>query len=236
MALQIQSTNILGAWQEASSKILLEGPLDNLLITIDKPCIFDNLDTIIKNRNPKSINSNANNIRHVINTIFPYNLASLCPNRQFLYTKYKEIYLNGTGRKSWGTYFQRLVSYDNHFTNNGLNQLENAIVALNGGSPQKHYIVFHLSCRNLDSNTRPMGAPCWHFGEITINEDKSLNLVVVYRMHDYFQKALGNFIGLAKLLEFICKETNRATGKLIIHSIHAYNGASVKSNLAALIL
>jgi len=79
-----------------------------------------------------------------------------------------------------------------------------------------------------------MGAPCWHFGEITINHDRSINLVAVYRNHDYFNKTLGNFIGLSKLLEFICSETGRAPGSLIVHSINAFNGGST-NNLATLI-
>lgn len=234
MAQIIPGTDCLTAWQAASNYIVQHGPQNNLLLTIDSPCNFANLATWIIDRNPKSINPSADNIRHVINTIFPYRIASYIPNRHNLYQKYKTIYSKSRNR-GWGTYFQRLISFDNHFNSNGLNQLEGAINALNGGSHQRSYIVFHLSARNLDSNVRPMGAPCWHFGEITINDDSSINLIAVYRNHDYFNKAFGNFIGLAKLLEFICRETGRTPGQLIIHSIKAYN-ASTNNNLSTLIL
>jgi hypothetical protein len=52
-----------------------------------------------------------------------------------------------------------------------------------------------------------------------------LDLVVVYRNHDYFNKALGNFIALGQLLDFICVESNKEPGQLICHSVHAYFGA-----------
>lgn len=234
MAIIIQARDCLTAWQNASNIIIQNGEQRNLIITIDNPCDFTDLNLWIQNRNPKSISSNHDNIRHVINTIFPYNLERLCNNRHTLYQKYKLIYQNGNNR-SWGTYFQRLTSFDNHYSNNGINQLEDSINALNGGSQQKNYIVFHLSARNLDSNVRPMGAPCWHFGEISINGDRSLNLTAVYRKHDYYNKAFGNFIGLSKLLDFICRETGRTPGQLVIHSINAYN-SSTNANLSQLII
>ncbi|HEY1031603.1 MAG TPA: hypothetical protein VGD89_07510 [Flavipsychrobacter sp.] len=228
MAQTINGNNCFDAWQSAAQLIANHGAQNNLILTIQQPGDFVNLQNWLSDRNPKSIIRGADNLLSVIRTIFPYTLANYFPNRNDLYNKYRTIYQRGLNR-SWGTYFQRLISFDNHFQNNGINQLEGAINALNGGSPQRAYIVFHLSARNLESNTRPMGAPCWHFGQITINDDRSLNLIAVYRLHDYFNKGLGNFIGLAKLLEFICRETNRPMGELVIHSIQAYSATSPKN-------
>lgn len=232
MSVIINEENCVTAWETLSTLILNKGPQHNVMITISQPTDFGDLNELLKTKNPKKLDSTTSHIRQVVNTIFPYHLWELSPNRDALYTKYRSVYLKGKNRH-WGTYFQRLISFDKHF-NGGINQLENAIDALNGGSPQRHYIVFHLTSGNLDSNIRPMGAPCWHFGEITVNDDRSLNLVAVYRAQDYFNKALGNFIGLSKLLEFICEQTNRPIGSLIVHAIYAYNGGS-KSNLVRLI-
>lgn len=223
----------LSAWQAASQLILKNGPQDNLIITIQQPCDFSDLKQWILERNPKSFGG-SDHIRQVINTIMPYGLAAFFNCRHDFYNKYKSVYIAGTNR-SWGTYFQRLICFDNHFRTNGPNQLENVIGALNGGSPQKHYINFHLSDISLDNNARPMGAPCWHFGEITVNADRTINLIAVYRAQDYFNKALGNFIGLSKLLEFICLHTNRKPGKLIVHAIYAFRHGSSKKNFAQLI-
>jgi len=233
MAILVNEVNCLTAWLAVSNLIVQGGQQENVLITIDNPCDFNDLHTWLIDRNPKRIDANADSIRHVINTIFPYNLSNLCRDRIDLYLKYRSIYLKGANRR-WGTYFQRLISFDKHFQNNGVNQLENAIQALNGGSPQHHYIVFHLTAVNLNSNVAPMGSPCWHFGEITINNDNTIDLVAIYRKHDYFNKAFGNFIGLSKLLAFICHNSGKVPGKLIVHSINAFNNSS-RNNLVRLI-
>lgn len=55
-----------------------------------------------------------------------------------------------------------------------------------------------------------------------------LDLVVVYRNHDFFNKALGNFIALGQLLRFIAVESGKTPGNLICHSVHAYSPRPIK--------
>jgi thymidylate synthase len=52
--------------------------------------------------------------------------------------------------------------------------------------------------------------------------DGKIDMTAVYRNHDYFNKALPNFVGLGRLLDFICSESGRDVGKLVCHSGHAY--------------
>jgi thymidylate synthase len=54
-------------------------------------------------------------------------------------------------------------------------------------------------------------------------------MVALVRNHDYFEKALGNLIGLGHLLGYVCSETDLAPGELVCHSVHAYNSASKKA-------
>ena len=136
------------------------------------------------------------------------------------------VYSKSTN-KSWGTYFQRLIAFGKGCNPDNPNQLENAINALSGKAPQKYFITFHLTASNIESNVRPLGPPCWQYGELIVNEKGEIDLIAVYRNHDYHDKALGNFIGLAKLLDFICAESGRQTGRLLIHSIHAYSSQPV---------
>jgi hypothetical protein len=49
-----------------------------------------------------------------------------------------------------------------------------------------------------------------------------LDLVAVYRNHDFLNKALGNFLGLGRLLNFIALEGGKRPGRVICHSVHAY--------------
>jgi len=108
-----------------------------------------------------------------------------------------------------------------------VNQLDRAIDKLTTWPKRSTTgLVFHLSSPDLDA-PRTRGGPCWHFGEIIWREDNILDLVVVYRNHDFFNKALGNFIGLGQLLKFICDESGKNAGSLRCHSVHAFNPESV---------
>lgn len=228
MAVLINGTNCFDGWYNACSHITNQpnGEDVNIIVNIEAACDFTNLDTWISDHNPKNIDAGADNIRQVINTIFPYHLKSFYPNRQDFYTKYRSVFSRSRNKK-WGTYFQRLISFGKGFDDSHPNQLENAITSLQGNSPQRFFITFHLTSSNIESNVRPLGGPCWQFGEVVKNEHGNLDLIVIYRNHDYFNKALGNFIGLAKLLEFICTEANQRPGRLIVHSIHGYSSAGV---------
>ena len=232
----IRSNNCFDAWCDVSHYIIghPKGEDKNVLIEIQNPMDFKDLADWIKKYDSRRIDSDKGDIvRHVINTIFPYRLQSYFSNRQDFYQEYGMIYSKST-KKGWGTYFQRLISFGKGINPQFPNQLEAAITALKGGSPQKYFITFHLTASNVDSNVRPMGPPCWQYGELIINDNGAVDLVAVYRNHDYFNKALGNFIGLAKLLEFVCKESGKTPGRLTVHSIHAFSSKGIRK-LAALL-
>lgn len=234
MAIFIARNSCIDAWSQVANMIVNHGSLHNVIIEIQAPCNLttNELKNQIITKNPKAIDPNTITTRNVINTIFPYNLASHYGNRADLYNKYKQIYLNSNNKK-WGTYFQRLISFDNHFKYDNYNQLEDAIVALGRNNHRKNYITLHLTARNLESNIRRIGAPCWQYGQITELDDQ-VSLTVIYRAQDYFHKAFGNYIGLSMLLNFICNETNKNPGKLILHINYAFNN-STRNNLQSLI-
>ena len=47
-----------------------------------------------------------------------------------------------------------------------------------------------------------MGAPCWQYGQLK-EKNGTLDLTAIYRNQDFFQKALGNYIALGQLLQFM---------------------------------
>ena len=224
MPILIHGASCFDAWYNTAEHLCNQptGEDTNIVVSVTNPCDFTDLPQWVIQRNPKRIMAREDNIRHVINTIFPYQLKRHYPNRHDFYNKYEAIYATGRNRR-WGTYFQRLISFGRGFNHGQTNQLEAAIRSLRGGSPQRFFITFHLTAVNVESNVRPLGGPCWQFGEVIRNSAGQIDLVAVYRNHDYFNKALGNFIGLAKLLEFICQESGQVPGQLIIHSIHGYS-------------
>lgn len=229
MAHYINGVTSLEVWQHACTFLKHNNKkYFNLILEIEQPTDFTDLDTWINDRNPSDFYGDSN-IHDVINTIFPYKFYERNSpiSRHDFYSYYREVYLKGkriNARQSWGTYFQRLLNYSKHYSNLlAENQLENAILALHNQRVRRNSIVFHLSSINLDSNTRLLGGPCWQFGELLWSRhNNTIDLFVVYRNHDYFAKTLGNLIGLSKLLDFLCAESGKTPGKIIVHSANAY--------------
>jgi thymidylate synthase len=80
--------------------------------------------------------------------------------------------------------------------------------------------ALHLSSADLD-NPRPRGGPCLQYVQFIRNGERELSLSAVYRSHDYFQKALGNFVGLTRLLKFVCHHSGMQPGTLTCLSTYA---------------
>jgi thymidylate synthase len=102
------------------------------------------------------------------------------------------------------------------------NQLETAIEKMNRWPRSSRTgLVFHLSAPTLDA-PRTRGGPCLQFIELLWHGNGTVDLAAVYRNHDFIDKALGNFVGLADLQQFICGETGKTPGNLVCHSMHAF--------------
>ncbi len=247
----INESNCIDAWKAASDYLLNNNKsCFNLLIGIDSPTECE--DKWIECYNPKLFNISStrkgDDLRDVIHTIFPVKHYRNIKNRTELYSKYLKTHLRSSkisGKKydRWGTYFTRLIWFDTidqiklHINSSDsleqigkivnsypgrLNQLESVISALtNWKSNEKAALYCHISSPMLDT-LQPLGLPCLQFIQFTKANDGSIDLTAVYRNHDYFNKALGNFIGLGQLLEFVCNESNKTAGKLNCHSIRAY--------------
>jgi hypothetical protein len=222
MSIQVvEGGTALEAWRAGCALLLSSrGEISNLLTTIAQPSALS--EQWLAQHSPVRVKPGADDARDVANTLFPQRSYERAANRAELYSRYLKAHDRARGwqrgRHAWGTYFERLV----RFPPGGVNQLERAIEKLNTW-PQRNTtgLVFHLSSPAVDS-PRTRGGPCWQFAEILWNADDSLDLVVVYRNHDFFNKVLGNFVGLGRLLQFICRSTNKQPGKLICHSVHAY--------------
>jgi thymidylate synthase len=116
-----------------------------------------------------------------------------------------------------------------HGSGNGYNQLEEAIVKLSTWNHRAEAaLVLHLSSPQLD-RPQTRGGPCLQFIELLWRKDDRIDLVAVYRNHDYSQLALGNFIGLCDLLEFVARESGKHVGSVTIHSVHAFVGPKGKT-------
>lgn len=215
----IQAPNALTAWREAVSHLAAHSREEyNLLLQIDDPTPDD---AWLRTYNPRDHAPRAMSAADVANTIFPQSLYEGHPLREEFYDRYLSLHRRARRMRrsrAWGAYFERLISFNGDDENN---QLEKVVLALRKWKRSSRAgLVFHLSSP-LDS-PRPLGAPCWQFGELIWHPDGRVDMVVVYRNHDYFSKALGNFVGLGRLLNFICTEADKTPGSLTCHAVHAY--------------
>jgi hypothetical protein len=221
----VQEGDCLSAWQSGAQRIIeANGPAFNLITEITNPCVVDI--NWLSDYSPHTVHG-FERISDVIDTIFPTSLYAKYPTRADLYSNYLNVHRRAMkwqrNRSRWGTYFERLIAFG---PGAPVNQLERAINKLTTW-PQRNTtgLVFHLSSSILDA-PRTRGGPCWHFGEILWHSGDVIDLVVVYRNHDFFNKALGNFIGLGQLLQFIATASGKTPGKLICHSVRAYSEES----------
>jgi thymidylate synthase len=216
------------AWLKVAHHLLHDGAADsNIMVTITNPLAFDA--SWLGRFDPKAVRAEGDSIRDVMNTVFPLKSLHNAASRHEFYERYEKAHARSRNKR-WGTYFLRLIS----FGDKKINQLERVIACLNNWKKTAHAaLTVHLSSPELDS-LRPIGAPCWHFGEFLCPDRDTIDLVVLYRNHDYFNKALGNFLGLARLLRYVCDQTKRRPGQLVCHSVRAYYEAS-KAQLQELV-
>lgn len=221
----VQGETAMDAWRSGTETLLANGgEVNNLITVIEHPLTINVV--WLTEQSPHRFRESGDDIRDVANTIFPDKLFARAADRAAFYSMYlarhDRSHRWARGRHAWGTYFERLI----RFPPTGVNQLERVIVKLRTWETRSTTgLVFHLSSPAVDA-PRTRGGPCWHYAELLWGADDTIDLVVVYRNHDFFNKVLGNFVGLGRLLQFICTESGKQPGKLICHSVHAYHDST----------
>lgn len=220
----VKGETALLAWQAGCRHLVGADECEeyNLVTEITKPTILRT--SWFEDFNPQAVvGKKETAVSDVTNTIFPRKYAHL--EREALYGRYLcARKRSGFGRRRkpcWGTYFERLISFGRG--NTKTNQLESAISALKNWVPNyKAALVLSLSSPDIDNVARTMGTPCLRQIHLLCPNRGTVDLLAVYRNHDFLNKAFGNFIGLGCLLGFVCKHTGRKSGKITCLSAHAY--------------
>ncbi len=225
MARLIVGRTCLAAWMSAVNVLLEDNEIENCVIDIERPLPLD--EGWLERYDPRRVDSNVKrSCKDVANTIFPKKDFETTRNRYDFYARYLSAFERGRrwhrNRSTWGTYFSRMIC----FGTNRVNRLEQIIHALNSWQGT-HRAAFnlHLSAQDIDS-LRPLASPCLQYIQFAESPQRALSMTVIVRNHDYFQKGLGNFVGAARLLQFMCDSTGREPGRLTFHSVHAYLNAS----------
>lgn len=213
----IDGNDPVDAWKRVVSYLADSGDSFNLIINIQHPLDFTDAD--LETYDPRKKLSKARSVEDVANTIFPKRSLRWASTNEDFARHYGRAYrtLLRHGPRSWGMYFLRLIE----FGDKRINQLEKVVVGLSSwGKNHKAAFVIHFSSVETEL-PKPLGAPCLQYCEF-MREGDALSLLAVYRSHDYFLKALGNFVGLSRLLHYVAEKANLPVGSIICHSTYAY--------------
>jgi thymidylate synthase len=222
----ISGNSPLDAWANAADQLLANKgcQAQDLIVEINDPTATDE-DIWFEQYDPRQFGG-SDGPSDVANTIFPIKTWENSADRSAFYARYIRAHKRSKNKR-WGTYFLRLID----FGNENVNQLERALTAVaEWKNSPRNAICFHLSSPQLDGLV-PRGGPCLQAIQVHLRNDL-VDFSVMYRNHDYFNKAFPNFIGLGRLLQFFSDETGRTPGKIVCLSAHAY--ADSKKKLKAL--
>ena len=202
----IKAANPSEAWLEAVKYILQNGKLVgnlkevlHLVVEIENPLeINEKIDQAFRRINVLGKKSGSGWIEWGINQLDP---SSFIQNR------------------SWSSrYYTRLTRYRGK-----VDQLEYVINSLKKKpkSKQLFCITFDPEIDIKPNMPYSPKMPCLCVLDFK-DRDNKLNLFALFRSHDFGRKAYGNYLGLGKLLIYICEESNRNFGKIVCFSSSAH--------------
>jgi hypothetical protein len=174
----------------------------------------------------------------VASTIFPYRMYQR-HGRPEMYKKFLDALDRGKKSGTWGTYAERMISRpakDGISTINPLNLLVEKLRA-NGQSRQRFKSTYELNLSDPEADLIPIldafgdggdiptynaafdakasrNRPCLSHVSFKLIDTNKVNLTAIYRSHHYCSRALGNLMGLARLLHFVATEAELQVGTL----------------------
>jgi thymidylate synthase len=174
-----------------------------------------------------------------------------------MYGKFFNALDRGKKAGTWGTYAERMMAHpakDGLNTINPLNLLVEKLRA-NGKSRQRFKSAYELNLSDPEVDLAPImdvfgdggdvptykaafdakatrNRPCLSHVSFKLVDTNQVNLTAIYRSHHYCARALGNLVGLARLLTFVAKESELEVGQMTCISTFATLDASTWGGVA----
>lgn len=148
----------------------------------------------------------------VASTIFPKSQWDPNRPRDALFKRYDAIWprIKRVRQNNRGTYFRRFTS----FGDQGLNQLDTVLrvwqsAKSDGRGHRRSALQLAVLDPTADRSEMPrLGFPCLHQVSIVPGADGCLSIAGFYATQTMFEKAYGNYLGLAQLGMFVAHELN----------------------------
>lgn len=133
------------------------------------------------------------------------------------------------------SYFDRLINWQPVGAAQPVNQLEVFIDRMGNHKAKREAWYFYPTIDPTRDLGKIMSGPCLTAIDLKYEiEHNTLNMFAFYRDHEFAEKAYGNYLGLAYLLEFLCEQTSTEVGALTCISLRARIG-SLASELRQLV-
>lgn len=215
----IQESTITSAWREAliqcnsapgrevyGLEICIAG---SPLTLLDIGTVEASVDHVLASHGEKSTNT-------VANTIFPWSTWLRSDDRTDLYERYARLWPRirraSPAANKFGTYFQRMISYElpepNDYLSLSVNHLEDAIQRMNLPT-RRAALQIPIAIPTEDiTKQRQRGFPCMFAMSVVLNKQRTqFYLRAHYPMQYVDKKCLGNLIGVTRVAAFVEKET-----------------------------
>lgn len=226
------------AWLQAVRR-LLEAPdteLYNLIVEIESPCAINQKDREIESwLNQHLKDCGEYTVNTVAETIFPASeykrygkdgVFEVYPEQVFPILKK----MKANNQVANGTYAMRILRGINSKgeatrpLERVIDQLKKQTAPHGRGIRMCYEIALTQPCDiSISQNDRNVKAfPCMSHLSFKLSKDKKkLHLTAIYRSQFYFEKALGNFLGLARLLSFVATQVELEPGFIVCHATYA---------------
>jgi hypothetical protein len=206
--LLIEETNLSNTWRRTLEYIVNSNgkEITPLVITLTE---FNESSKIREIIDSHLQENKLSSIQTVSETIFPESLYKLVAmDREALYREYNKNLPRIRKidvRNSHGTYFERLINYDEK----ELNQLEIIISSLNNKTNNRRSKLQASIFNPSKDHTEKVfqGFPCLQHITFYKSENGGLILNSFYAIQYLYERAYGNWLGLINLGKFIANET-----------------------------
>lgn len=205
----IEDTNLSNAWCQVLERIINNtgNEITPLILTLTG---FEEQSETRKVLDSYLEKSQYNSIDTVSETIFPESLYMLSDyDRDKFYNSYTEILpriKKIDSNNSRGTYFERLIAYDDG--DKKINQLEIIIKSLKDNKVKRRSklqaSIFDPGKDHIENAYQ--GFPCLQHISIYKSENGGIILNSFYAIQYTYKKAYGNWLGLINLGKFIARE------------------------------
>jgi len=127
-------------------------------------------------------------------------------------------------RNRHDSYVERLIAWRSMESGAVVPQLQNILTRLKSeiANPAPKSSSYELSIYSPGLDPGYMSFPCLSHLSLKYDHHRHLvHLTALYRNHAYLSHAYGNFLGLGRLMQFVCREIDTSLGELVSVSTHA---------------